>query len=136
MTPELEREQGVLYGIRQGDCTEPIIEEVLKIYHHVVQGSGDGEMPRYANLASIYQSSVVDGKNSEWRLGSYLDPHSKLWITRVFYPEAAIKFYAMGNLGDVGPELEEEGRKMENEFRLAVEDFLLKNGLAIPIGRI
>lgn len=137
MTEDSEvRKSPLRYGIDILSCTPEVLNDILGIYCRVVQE--DEKMTPDDLLAKpsmIYRESIRKRINPirEWRFGSHLTAHSKLWIEqRAMFGGVLITFRCSANLGREVSSFE-EGEKMEQDFKVAVDTYLQEKSLAVPI---
>lgn len=134
----------IRYGIKLGDLNDETFDQVLHLYH---QSAGvyrsDVDIPAYLRIKRHYppdQSIAAEvrqtlGRNRywEWRFGSRLTDHAKLVIRdaerRSTDDQMLIRFLFDPNIveGD-------EADKIRDSFKDAVDDFLIKRGIAVSLG--
>ncbi len=118
-------------SIRLESLTEEVLRRVIEIYDEIVGGHGlkyfDSGTLQYAKEMLMNRSSV------EWRFGSRLSGHSKLWIQRDYRThlhESAI-YFSFGANVDESPGIRKKVIALETQFSRAVSEFLEEKGLAI-----
>jgi hypothetical protein len=128
------------YAINRTSCTEPVLEDILSVYCRTVLRTDNVKViTRTTPVSLIHELSVKESRNSDWRLGSYLTGHSKLWVRGTGYGSPDIFFYCSANLGNrnqVSENLLRKGKLMEEDFEQGVNDYLQQKGLGIPYRRL
>src|SRR3990167_2395298 len=118
-------------SIRLESLTEEVLRRVIELYDETVGGHG----LRYFNSGTLeYAKEMLTNRSSvEWRYGSRLSGHSKLWIQlnhRTCLSEPAI-YFSFGANVDESPGIRKKVEKLESRFSRVVSDFLKEKGLAI-----
>ena len=118
-------------SIRLESLTEEVLRRVIELYDETVGGHG----LRYFNSGTLeYAKEMLMNRSSvEWRFGSRLSGHSKLWIqfnyrTRLSEP---VIYFSFGANVDESPGIRRKVQKLEANFSHAVSEFLKEKGLDI-----
>ena len=117
-------------SMRLVDLTDEILRGVIELYDKVVGGHGLG----YFNSGTLqYARELLEKRSSvEWRFGSRLSGHSKLWIQRDYrLSEPAIYFSFGANVDMESAKIRKEVKKIETNFSSTVSEFLREKGLAV-----
>ena len=141
-TPQIEPPK---FGIRRELLTEEILLEVLRIYNQVVGPSSS--VKRYLDaetcepvMQQLNQYLQFSG-TAEWRFGSKLTGHSKLFI-RSAYPKQddteikdLIRFEFSPNLDSANTNRRDESdaTRLQNEFLRTVEAYLQSKQVAVEV---
>ena len=118
-------------SIRLESLTEEVLRRVIELYDETVGGNGS----RYFNSGTLqYVKEMLTNRSSvEWRFGSRLSGHSKLWIQldyRTRLSEPVIYFSFAANV-DESPGIRKRVQKLEANFSRSVSEFLEERGLAV-----
>jgi len=126
------------YGIKAENLTEKILKEIVTIHDQIVGGRG----LRYfddkdRNLDGFFRAiQSKDHHNSiERTYASSVSMFSKLWADRCFIEhEKVIHFCFSGYVENNAPEkLKVKEKELEETFHMAVDDYLIKNNLAVDL---
>jgi hypothetical protein len=116
--------------MRLSELTYEILEKVVKIYDETVGGYGSHYL-RPSALDYIKKEFQL-GHPVEYRFGSRVTGHSKLWIQcEFFHEEGPAIYFCFGPNTDSRYEDEELAKKLGADFEKAIDSFLKKEGLAI-----
>ncbi len=118
-------------SMRLADLTNEILHEVIELYDKVVGGNG----LRYFNSGTLqYAIELLEKRSSvEWRFGSRLSGHSKLWIQRDYriHLSEPVIYFSFGANVDESPGIRKKVQKLEANFNDAVSKLLREKGLAV-----
>lgn len=127
-----------MQGIRLSQLTEEVFLEILKLYFETV---GDKHYPVEHRLQWLKCSlenvsrTLQNGHSDEWRLGSRMSMHSKLWCWQEkTLPDGdrIISFAFDPNIDYLTRKDEKEAKRLQRAFEKAVDNYLKKKGLAAP----
>jgi len=117
--------------MKRSDLTYEILQEIVKLYDETVGGHGS----RYVNPWTLkdLEERNLQGRNAiEWRFGSKVTGHSKLWI-HFEVPGAPAEervYFRFGPNTSQG-ENEKLGRQLIKKFEKVIDKFLKERGLAV-----
>ena len=115
--------------MRLSKLTYETLERIVKIYDETVGGHGSHYLR--PNALDYAKEELQFGHPVEFRFGSKVTGHSKLWIHRDWsYAEPAI-YFSFGPNTDSRYEDEELAKKLGADFEKVINSFLKKEGLAI-----
>lgn len=139
-----------MLGMRPSELTPGIMDEILNLYGRVCRVPEDRIFWRRNQngwTGAYHVRRVIEGLRhygaTEWRYGSGLpgipNVHAKLLVRKEHRlceegeegVEEIIRFSFDPN--DSSAEEGDEAKKMKDNFRLAVEEFLVQRGLAVPL---
>lgn len=78
---------------------------------------------------ALLERLKLDG-NIEYRFGSHLTMHSKLWIQQ---GAGLVRFRFDANMQNDDIDYQKEGKPMEDEFKSEINKLLLESGLGEPL---
>lgn len=121
-----------IVSMRLVDLTDEVLREIIELYDEVVGGNG----LRYFDSGTLqYAKELLEKRSSvEWRFGSCLSGHSKLWIQRNWRGKSSdqlIYFSCGANVDMESAKIRKEVKKIETNFNDAVSEFLRAKGLAV-----
>jgi hypothetical protein len=128
-----EDEEVFMYGMFLRHLTDEIIVEVLQLYERVVGGYAflreiDGKVYSFQLTLKQVQEGLRKSNVVERRFGSRLSMHSKLYLfEKYLIGDRVIYFDFYPNLDGYEKQAGELARSFEKE----VDDFLVKNKLAV-----
>ena len=122
------------FGISLETLTDDILWAVIGIYYEVAKESTIDEL----SLECSYSADEVrDTGGTEYRLGSVLNPHSKLYITREGLDDVVqFSFYANHQVqADEFPESPNWhiAKRIQDTFAERVDELLIAIGAAEPV---
>ena len=121
--------------MKLGNLNYGLLQRIVQLYDRVVGGFGS----RYLNpvhLESIHET-FRKGRAVEWRFGSEITAHSKLWIDCVNFNKAnpaktLIYFWFDPNINPGLGEDPELAKQLEYAFDRAIKELLGQEGVLIP----
>lgn len=124
------------WGMKLDHLTPEVAREILDIYFKVGMGEAY-KRERLEEEADHFAQQVPEDLASwgasEWRYGSRLTMHSKIWVIPDHRGGDVIRFIFDPNLEDPLLEEKPEIRAIETTFEERIARFLQEKGLGIPI---
>lgn len=118
-------------SIRLASLTNEVLHGVIKLYDEVVGGHG----LRYFDSGTLQYAKELLERSwpVEWRFGSHLSGHSKLWIQRDYRTHLSepVIYFSFGANVDKSPGIRKKVQKLEANFSHAVSRFFKEIGIAI-----
>ncbi len=132
LLPRVERHA----KMKLGDLNYELLQKIVQLYDRVVGGHGSSYFDQ-KYFESILETFIKSRRAIEWRFGSKITPHSKLWISYVDFSianpaESLIYFWFNPNIiPDLGedPEL---AKQLESAFDGAISELLEQEGVLVP----
>lgn len=124
----------IKHGMKLADLTDEIFETIVKIYDEIVDGSG----LHFLQPSAVKKvKTALESKNAfEWRFGSKLTSHSKLWIhikNIARFSEPIIYFRFSANLDSTLQKDEKKAEKLSQHFNACIAIFLKEKDIAIEL---
>ena len=128
--PRIERHA----KMKLGGLSYKLLQKIVRLYDQVTGGHGISYLDQgyFQSISETFRS----GRAVEWRFGSKITPHSKLWISYVDFSitnptESLIYFWFNPN---IIPELGEDpelAEQLKSEFDQAISKLLEQEGVLV-----
>ena len=116
--------------MKLSDLTYEILERVVKIYDKTVGGHGSRLL--HPGCLDDIKKELQRGRYVEYRFGSKVTAHSKLWIICEFlHKQGPAIYFSFGPNIDSRYEDEKLAKKLKTKFEKAINAFLKEENLAI-----
>ena len=141
MASELEsKKRPTLYGLRLSQLSPRVLQDILKLYGETAEMRWERILESYPidHMIGLIKEDISEGRVSEWRFGSSLTHHSKLFVEtkEIQEGERVISFRFSENLSMPNSRQQsEKGEKMKEKFNEAIREYLQASGKGLKIVR-